>query len=76
MCFQKCDINVIFLSKMMHYGMPNTLSTCYKNMSATLGAVMLSCTGVRTIHLAALSTIVMILLNPCNIGRPNTKSIA
>ena len=68
-------MNLGSLSEMMHLGMPKTLTRCYKNRSATLGAVMLSCTGVRTTYLVALSTTVMIPLNPCNMGRPNTKSI-
>ena len=68
-------MNLGSLSKMMHFGMPNTLNMCYKNRSAALAAVMLSCTGFRTTRLVALSTTVMILLNPCDIGRLNTKSM-
>ena len=60
---------------MMHFSMPNTLTIYYKNRSVTLVAVMLSCTSVRTTHLVAVSTTAMILLSPCNIGRPNKKSM-
>ena len=59
-------MNLGSLSKMMHLGMLNTLTICYRNRSATLGAVMLSCMGVRTTCLVALSTTVMIPLNPCD----------
>ena len=60
---------------MMHFGMSNTLTTCYKNRSAALGVVMLSCTGVSTARLVALSTTIIMPLNACDIGRPNMKSI-
>ena len=59
----------------MHFGMPNTVTTCYKNRSAALSAVMLLCTEVSTTSLVALSITAMMLLNPCDIGRPNMKSM-
>ena len=68
-------MNLGSLSKIMHFSMPNTLTMYYKNRFGTLGAVMLLCTGVRTTRLVDLSTTVMIPLNPCEIGRPNTKSM-
>ena len=55
--------------------MPNTLTTCYKNRSAALGAVILLCTGISLTRLVALSTTVMMLLSPFDIGRPNMKSM-
>ena len=68
-------MNLGSLFEMMHFSTPNILTTCYKNRSATLDAVMLSCTGVRTTRLVALSTAVIIPLNPCDIGKPNIKSM-
>ena len=68
-------MNLGSLSDIVHFGMPNTLTTCYKNRSAALGAVIFSCTGVSTTRLVALSTTFMMLLNPCDTGRLNIKSM-
>ena len=60
-------MNLGFLSGMIQFGMLNILTTCYKNRSATLGAVMLSYTGASITRLLALSITVMIPLNPYDI---------
>ena len=66
-------MNLASLSEMMHFGMPNTLTTCYKNRLTVLGAVMLSCTGISKTRLVALFTTAMMPLKLCNKGRPTIE---